>query len=450
MSSDSTLDGRSARRQRSQRLPHLVPLFSGDAGILDPEPVPLDAGDHVAGRDVPENEGFRLEADPLCSRRHAQFSVDARRTRIKLVDLESRNGTFVNGKQISEQYLVDGDVVRIGDSFFLLRFIDTAARDVPMPGLLGSAPAVQQLRATIAQLGPSDATALLLGESGTGKEVTANALHMASGRSGPMIAVNCTAIPESLAESQLFGHKAGAFTGAQRAHEGFFRAADGGTLFLDEIGDLSLTMQPKLLRALEEKKVVPVGETRAVSFDVRVVAATNQDLEARVADQSFRGDLFARLAQLTVKLPTLRRRREDILVLLLSHLGPHAPPMAPDLVEALLVYPWPHNIRELIAVATELRVRGAGLDELVPELVTARLSSGRREPDTAVPSVSLEASETQLEMKRPIPSQADLEGLLRLHRGNLSHVAREVGRSRMQVYRWLEKYGIDAANFRED
>jgi transcriptional regulator of acetoin/glycerol metabolism len=124
--------------------------------------------------------------------------------------------------------------------------------------------------------------------------------------------------------------------------------------------------------------------------------------------------------------------------------------MAPDLVEALLVYPWPHNIRELIAVATELRVRGAGLDELVPELVTARLSSGRREPDTAVPSVSLEASETQLEMKRPIPSQADLEGLLRLHRGNLSHVAREVGRSRMQVYRWLEKYGIDAANFRED
>ena len=180
---------------------------------------------------------------------------------------------------------------------------------------------------------------------------------------------------------------------------------------------------------------------------MRVFAATHQDLEARVRDKSFRGDLYARLAQLCVNLPPLRRRREDILTLLSAHLGPHAPPMAPDLVEALLVYPWPHNIRELIAVATELRVRGAGLDELVPELVTARLQ-GRGL--IAAEDLPPEDSVTQVEVKKPIPSKADLEGLLRLHRGNLSHVAREVGRSRMQVYRWLGRYGIDAASFRLD
>ena len=193
--------------------------------------------------------------------------------------------------------------------------------------------------------------------------------------------------------------------------------------------------------------MVPVGETRTVSFDVRVIAATNQDLEARVADQSFRGDLYARLAQLTVNLPPLRRRREDILTLLSAHLGAHAPPMAPDLVEALLVYPWPHNVREIIAVATELRVRGAGMDELVPELVTARLSGGRSDRPA---DLQVEDSETQVEAKKPIPSQADLEGLLSLHQGNLSHVAREVGRSRMQVYRWLERYGLDASKYRTD
>jgi DNA-binding NtrC family response regulator len=447
MSNDSTLDARSARRQRKRQVPHLVPLFSGEQGILTPAPVRLDKGEWPAGRDVPAGEGFSMAGDPLCSRRHAMFSVDSGGARVRLQDLKSRNGSFVNGKQITEQFLIDGDVVRLGDSFFLLRYAEPVGRDVELPGLLGSAPVVKALRTTIAQIGPADASVLLLGESGTGKEVSAKALHLASGRSGPFIAVNCTAIPESLAESQLFGHKAGAFTGAQRAHDGFFRAADGGTLFLDEIGDLSLSMQPKLLRALEEKQVVPVGETRSVSFDVRVIAATHQDLEARVRDKSFRGDLYARLAQLCVSLPPLRRRREDILTLLSAHLGPHTPPMAPDLVEALLVYPWPHNIRELIAVATELRVRGAGLDELVPELVTARLQ-GRGL--IAAEDLPPEDSVTQVEVKKPIPSKADLEGLLRLHRGNLSHVAREVGRSRMQVYRWLGRYGIDAASFRLD
>ena len=231
MSNDSTLDARSARRQRGQRVPHFVPLFSGERGIVEPLPVRLDTGEWFAGRDVPAGEGFRLDGDPLCSRKHASLTVDTGGARVRLRDLKSRNGSFVNGKQVSEQFLVDGDVVRLGDSFFLLRYAEPVGRDVDLPGLLGSAPAVQNLRTTIAQIGPAEATVLLLGESGTGKEVSARALHMASGRPGPFVAVNCTAIPESLAESQLFGHRAGAFTGAQRAHDGFFRAADGGTLF---------------------------------------------------------------------------------------------------------------------------------------------------------------------------------------------------------------------------
>jgi DNA-binding NtrC family response regulator len=381
----------------------------------------------------------------LASRLHAVFSVDAGRTRVQLVDKESRNGVFVNGRKVEKQFLVDGDLIRLGDTFFLMRQLDPAASDVACKGLLGKAPTMKKLRTTIVQIGGAAATVLLLGESGTGKEVAARALHAVSGRSGPFVAVNCTAIPESLAESQLFGHKQGAFTGANRSAPGFFRAADGGTLFLDEVGDLALNLQPKLLRALEERCVVPVGETRPVRFDARIVAATNLDLEEMVAAKTFRGDLYARLAQLKVDLPSLRRRREDTLLLLAAHLGEHAPPMAPDLVEALLVYPWPHNVRELIAVATELRVRGAGLDELVPELVTARL----RVRETTLPALDAPPSVTQVALKKPIPGKADLEGLLQLHGGNLSHVARDVGRSRMQVYRWMERYGLDVTDYRD-
>ncbi len=444
MSIDETLDAQTSRKRRERRLPHLVPLFSG--AFLSYAPIPLEPGELLVGREVEDDQGIRLVDDGLVSRKHARFEVDARRTRIQLVDLESRNGSFVNGRKIEKQFLVDGDLVRLGDTFFLLRFMMPTAADAECSGLLGNAPSVRKLRSTIAQIGGAEATVLLLGESGTGKEVAARALHEASGRSGPFIAVNCTAIPEALAESQLFGHKQGAFTGAQRSAPGFFRAADGGTLFLDEIGDLALNLQPKLLRALEERCVVPVGEVRPVNFNARIIAATNQDLEQMVEGKTFRGDLYARLAQLTIDLPPLRRRREDTLLLLDAHLGDQAPPMAPDLVEALLLYPWPHNIRELIAVATELRVRGAGLDELIPELVTTRLRTRDGIPSE---DEGMQRSVTEFAMKKPIPSKADLEGLLQLHRGNLSHVARDVGRSRMQVYRWMERYGLDAAAFRE-
>ena len=204
----------------------------------------------------------------------------------------------------------------------------------------------------------SGATVLLLADSGCGKEVAARALHALGRPDGPFVAVNCSAIPEGLAESQFFGQVAGAFTGAT-ARPGWFRAAHGGTLFLDEIGDLPAPIQPKLLRVLEERAVIPVGATAPIPVDVRVVAATHRDLVADLARVHLRGDLYARLAQLVIRLRPLRERREDVLALLAHALG--APPaITPRLAEALLRYAWPFNVRELRAVAQELQLRGAG------------------------------------------------------------------------------------------
>src|SRR5690606_14323089 len=231
--------------------------------------------------------------DPRVSRRHATL----RRTKSGGLRLEdtSTNGTFVNGVRVREVVdLEDGDLLRVGDSFLVVRWAPASMSDADVPSLLGRHPAMRELRRTIASVAPTDAKVLIVGESGTGKELVARAIHERSGRQGPFVAVNCGAIAESLAESQLFGHAAGAFTGAQGAHEGFLRAANGGTLFLDEIGELSMVLQPKLLRALEEHKVVPVGRTEPVDVDVRLVAATNRDLLSDVDEGRFRGDQIGR------------------------------------------------------------------------------------------------------------------------------------------------------------
>jgi DNA-binding NtrC family response regulator len=291
----------------------------------------------------------------------------------------------------------------------------------------------------------------LLGESGTGKEVVARALHARSDRRGELVAVNCAAIPATLAESQLFGHAAGAFTGAQRASEGWFRSADGGTLFLDEIGDLPLELQPKLLRALEEKTVVAVGATTATPVDVRIVTATNRDLIADVKAGRFRGDLYARLAEFTLELPPLRARREDIIAILTHHLGGVRPTLRFATLRALLVHPWPFNVRELRTIAAQLRMH-ADTDDTPIELaaIEARLTdTARLHEDTAEATPSALESEPISDAPRGPPAKAALETLLREHRGNVTELARAVGRSRKQVYRWLEQHALDAERFRD-
>jgi DNA-binding NtrC family response regulator len=374
--------------------------------------------------------------------------------RLAIAD-SSTNGTFVNGRRVKESAaLGDGDVIRVGDSLLVIRF--APADDLVEPeahGLLGDAPVMHDVRRSVKLVGPTDATVLVTGESGTGKEVVARALHREGRPGGPFVAVNCSAIPEALAESQLFGHVAGSFTGAQKDHPGFFRAANGGVLFLDEIGELPLGLQAKLLRALEERAVIPVGSVHSAAFDVRLVAATNRALAAEVVGGRFRGDLLARLAEIEIRLPPLRKRIEDVLPLARHALG-DAPPISADLAEGLLLHAWPYNVRELFKVAAELKIRGAGAASLSLKLVAERL----RPPEVAVPSASAPRSgapassssgSSSSSTPRPIPTRDELVALLREHKGSVADVARVTERSRKQVYRWIESHGIDVDGFRD-
>ncbi|MEQ9074634.1 MAG: sigma 54-interacting transcriptional regulator [Sandaracinaceae bacterium] len=422
---------------------HLKPLFEPGTGRSRPA-LPLGRKAFPIGRSI-EGVGLTLR-DPLASRLHAILHPIEGTTRVTVED-RSSNGTFVNGGRVhGSRELRDNDLIRIGGSFLLIRHASPLPEDdPPIPELVGNHPDMRALRRTIHSVSPTDAKVLILGESGTGKELVARAIHERSGRAGRFVAVNCGAIPEALAESQLFGHVPGAFTGAQGPHEGFMRAAEGGTLFLDEIGELSNTLQPKLLRALEESMVVPVGSTSPVSLDVRLVCATHRDLIAEVDAGNFRGDLYARIAGYLMATKPLRERREDILPLLRTFLGPEMPPPSADLVEALLLHPFRFNVRELKEIATQLRIDGAGLEELPLSLIELRLEHSRPEihvpPDLGRGRVSSRPPPSR--SKSPPPERAEVERLLEAHDGNVSRVARALGRSRRQVYRYIEQYGID-------
>ncbi len=392
----------------------------------------------VVGRQP--GEGLQL-LDERASRRHATFTLAKDEPEVEVLDT-SANGTFVDGVAIEGAASVqDGAVVRMGDSFALVRFVPPDDDEAAIEGLRGRAPGVRALRRLVRLVAPTDATVLVLGETGTGKELVARALHARSGRAGPFVAVNCAAIPEPLAEAQLFGHVAGAFTGAKAPGEGFFRAAEGGTLLLDEVGELPATLQPKLLRAIEERAVVPVGATAPIPCDLRLVAATHRALAASVEEGGFRGDLYARLAEIVIETPPLRARREDVLPLLCEAIGRDASALDPELVEALLLHPWPFNVRELLKVAKELAIRGAGAARLERALIEARLS--RPDPAPAAPS-----EPPAPPSERSPPTREELERWLTEHRGNLSRVSRESGWSRRQLARLLAEHGLDAAGYR--
>lgn len=434
-----------------KRFPLLRLLFSAGVVYTEGQRRALAVGDTCLGRDVPEGEGISLSDDTRASRRHATLRVSADGTRVELRDEHSKNGSFVNGERVTRRLLNDGDVIRIGSSLLLLRQDADPLSDAEAPQLLGDSPAIRALRHRISEVAPRDATVLLLGESGTGKEVCAQALHRASRRPGCFLAVNCAAIPSELAESQLFGHTAGAFSGARAAHAGFFRTAEQGTLFLDEIGDMPLPLQAKLLRVLEERAVLPVGGTRPLPCDVRLVAATNADLKQAVATQRFRGDLYARLSAVVLQLPPLRARREDILTLLLHGLrSPRR--LSARLAEALVLYAWPYNVREVMQLADELRSHGAESGALDLPAVAERLNVDAQpgplgnDPDEDAPRDELSDSERPSEASQRL-SRETLVRLLQEHEGAIAAVARAVGRSRRQVSRWLADYGLRRKDF---
>jgi len=419
-------------------------LLFNDGKIIRDTAWSLARGKTVLGRQPEGPHHIALLGDPHLSRSHAE--IERRGQRVLIRDLDSRNGTLVNGEQIDETLLQDGDLIRLSDTLLMVRLGNAIEEDASIPRLTGISPMVGKLRHFVSLVGPTEATAVLTGETGTGKGLAARAIHDASPRrSGPFVSVNCAAIPEALAESALFGHQAGSFTGARRDTKGYFQAAHGGTLFLDEIGDLPEAVQPKLLHAIEERAAVPVGATAPVPCDIRFIAATTVDLSRAVEEGRFRPDLYARLADLVFQLPRLRERREDILPILGEFLQPGLPPMEPDLVEALLLYRWPYNVRELKTLATELAVRGQGRPSLARDLIDHRLNP--LPPEITESGVPRPPRSTAPQRRSP-PTREALIEVLQTEQGVVSEVARVMGRSRKQVYRWLERYELDPESYR--
>jgi two-component system nitrogen regulation response regulator NtrX len=310
--------------------------------------------------------------------------------------------------------------------------------ELSRPGhLVGDSPAMESLRRLIARVGPSDAAVLITGETGTGKERVARALHLASGRKGRFVAINCAAIPATLLESELFGHERGAFSGATARRSGRFEQAHGGTLFLDEIGDMPLELQAKLLRALEAKEVERLGGTGPISVDVRILAATHQELTRAVKEGRFRQDLFFRLNVMPLSLPPLRERPEDLLPLARAFAaeiaGPHVPVvLAPGAEVALRAYRWPGNIRELRNHIERLNLlRGDGpLTLTAPDSLEgsapapARLTFGEKGYREHVEDFERELIRVALEEGGSIAGAARL---LRMDRGNLYRRIKALG-----------------------
>ena len=394
--------------------------------------------------------------DPEISRLHALVIPDG--DGWVVVDQGSHNGTFVDGVRTARAALHDGTLIRIGKTLILYVEAEmTTTGELQAPAdtaLLGSSLATLHLHGEIGLVAPHAVPVLVLGETGVGKEVIAHEIHRRSGRPGAFIAVNCAAISPLLAESELFGHVAGAFTGATRAADGLFVAADGGTLFLDEIGELPLDLQPKLLRALAAAEVRAVGATAARRIDVRIVAATLRDLGGSVAQDSFRADLLNRLSGWQIKVPALRERREDIIAIAAGILARRqAPPLSADAAEALVLHDWPGNVRELERVLAAALIRAGdappcselGLGHL-PAALTSRLGP-RLEPALAASPV------IPIAMAAPgnlTPTRDELAAALARYGGNVARVAEHFEKDRQQVYRWARRYGLDLGAFRDD
>ena len=308
-------------------------------------------------------------------------------------------------------------------------------------GIVAESPAMRRVLDLVARAAASDSPVLIQGESGTGKELVARAFHAESPRSpGPFVAINCSAIPESLLESQLFGHRKGAFTDAREDYRGLFQEAEGGTLFLDEIGDMALPLQSKLLRALQEREVRPIGAPAPVRVDVRILAATHQDLEVWVREGRFRNDLFYRLNVITVKIPPLRERPEDLVPLIAHFLDKHGHRLdrpgwtvATEALTLLRRHEWPGNVRELENVIE----RGVGLgrdQRLTPDDLPESVRDSHPGPTDASSHRSRPISEVEKE---------HIVRTLRAVRGNKAAAARILGFDRKTLYRKLQHYQIE-------
>jgi transcriptional regulator with PAS, ATPase and Fis domain len=420
----------------------------------------LEAGTTMVGTHA--NNALVL-ADDTVSRYHLELQV--RRDGVKLTDLDSTNGTYHGDARVGSLTITGPTRIKLGKHTVL----DLVPIDVSVAlqkfagerfgGVVGTSPAMRQLFALLARVAPTDATLLLEGETGTGKEAIAEAVHRASGRAARnLTVVDCAAIPANLIGSELFGHVRGAFTGANTDKEGLICAADGGTLFLDEIGELTLELQPQLLRVLEKREVRRIGDTRAQKVDIRVLAATHRNLKEMVKAGTFREDLYYRLAVVRAVVPALKERGDDV-VLLARHFADQlgAPfELSPELIDELRRHVWPGNVRELRNVVERALSLGktglgaGGTHDLVSGLQTTLPSGPPTMTGTTTNPLAFGTAEEVLELPfkeakgKLIESfERDyLHALLLRHRGNISRAAAEAGIDRNYIHRLVKKYGI--------
>jgi transcriptional regulator with PAS, ATPase and Fis domain len=428
----------------------LVLLYAEGYGAL-PAAFALGLKPMVLGRDPDAEISLPVTA---VSRRHAEIRFH--RGSWVLRDLGSTNGTLIDGQRIDEAVVEPNAEVRVGDAIFKLvdrganhyvgysvdgSMRETAERTTKGISRLIGGYQMDTVAAALEQVADSELSVLILGESGTGKEVAARELHDKSGRRGQFSAVNCAALPDNLIESELFGYKKGAFSGADRDKIGLIQAAHGGTLLLDEIGDMPTFAQAKLLRVLQSREVMPIGATRPEPVDVRVLAATHRDLGRLQREGKFRRDLFARLNEFSIELPPLRDRKEDIYQLarfFLKNSGRQNLTLSFPFVVGLLHHDWPYNIREL-----ESAIKRA-----------AALASGPVLGETELPEAVKQAILDYAGEKRPAlalaaaPGATELRELLDEEQGNVAAVGRRLGKARMQVHRWMKRYGIEVDDYR--
>ena len=444
------------RRDRPKGRAGLVLLYAGEYAAL-PAAFPLARAVTVIGRETGADIVLPVTA---VSRRHVEIRREGDDYVAK--DLGSRNGILVNGHPVTEATLEPLDELRIGDAILKLveegvddyaryridgTLLAGAERRAPASSTLVGGLQMDRILAELHRVARAPLSVRLLGASGTGKEVVASELHRLSGRAGRFAAVNCAAIPGNLLESELFGFKRGAFSGADRDKPGLIRAADGGTLLLDEIGDMPLEAQAKLLRVLQSREVLPLGSTTPEPVDVRVVGATHRDLGKLQSEGKFREDLFARLNEYELELPPLYERKEDVFPLLMSFLArlgrTDLKPSFPFMT-ALIHHDWPYNVRELegcIKRSVALADGPVLLPEHLPEAVTEAMegyghaAAPNRESRLAPPG-------------QGAPSAEELRELLHAHAGNVAAVGRVLGKARMQIHRWMKRYSIEVEEYR--
>jgi transcriptional regulator with PAS, ATPase and Fis domain len=416
------------------RVAELVVVVGADVGRSRAIDGPVLIGRDASAQLIVLDEGV--------SRRHARIVADGEQ--FVLEDLGSRNGTRVGATVLrgGERALHGGDAIRIGGHEVVVAHVGGGAPAAPAgDDVVVADPNMSRIFALARRAARTSTTVLLVGETGVGKEIVARQIHASSARAaGPCVRVNCAALPEALAESELFGHEKGAFTGADRRKAGLVEAASGGTLFLDEIGELAPPVQAKLLVALESRAIVRLGSTVETPVDVRVVCATHRDLPAEVAAGRFRQDLYYRIGALVIRIPPLRERPGEILLLAqlfarrLREEGGD-PTLDPSAAAALLAHPWPGNVRELRNALEHALLHAEGgvvRAEHLPESVRAGASRpAERKPRPG----GVKAALAEVE-------RASIEEALRATGGNRTRAAQQLGISLRSLLYKIDKYGL--------